>query len=245
MVLSKLTGRLPDSLRDRLPGRPDGLPNPPSVGTPDVPVDVPDVRPDADALPGVDDADGDKLTLGLTVVTLAGLGLATAGVVGRLVLDKLRSRGAEADRAETPDEPGVTDVTDERVETATEGDVAATTDTEDLDAADVATADETDDVDVETVIAEPEDSPPEPDGTVETPLADEEPKGEPDDESATPEESVTGDTPSTRTTPLGARASETSDEPSEPPRIAPLVGMVALVGMKFVVERLGGDAVEA
>jgi hypothetical protein len=245
MVLSKLTGRLPDSLRDRLPGRPDGLPSPPSVGTPDVPVDVPDVRPDADALPGVDDADGDKLTLGLTVVTLAGLGLATAGVLARLVLDKLRSRETEADRAETPDEPGVTDVTNERGERGTKGDTPTPTGTEEFDATDVATTEETDDVDVETVIPEPEDSPPEPDETVETPLAAEAPGDETDDESATPAESVTADTPSSRTRPLGARDSETSDEPSEPPRIAPLVGMVALVGMKFVVERLGGDAVEA
>ncbi|MFB6178405.1 MAG: hypothetical protein ABEI77_01615 [Halorientalis sp.] len=205
MGFSTRLSRLPDALRGRLPDRPNSLPSPPSIPRPAVPIDLGDVRPDADVLPGVDDGAGagDKLTLGLTVVTLLGLGLATVGVVGRLLLDRIRNRGDES-AAESEDSD--TEMTPDVL--AVETDVEPP---EDDETAGIERHDESEAAAVDVDEAETESEP-----TVletEIPAPADEPSGE-------------------------------SGAPREPPRIAPLVGMVGLIGMKLFVDKLGGETVD-
>lgn len=189
MVLSRLTSRLRGAVTRRLPSRPS-IPRPsppswrpsrPSVSVPELPVETPDV----DVVPGIEEGDGDKLTLGLTVVALTGLGLTTIGVVGRVLVDRLRARGDTA-------EP------------------AAESDTETVDVSVESTA-ETDEPPVEAT----------PDST----------------------ETETVTTATRQSTLETDTTADTADSPDSP-RIAPLVGMVALVGIRLVVEKVDDETVE-
>jgi hypothetical protein len=148
MVLSKLKA-VPAAIRRRIPGGTPDLPGPdPSDVVPDAAPPLPDAVPvpDREALPSRDDlpeASGrDKLTLGLTLVTVVGALLAVGGAVARIVVKRRRQAETSVD----------IEVTDEGEEEA------------------------------------PEPTAPEP----------------------------------------------------EYPKVAPLVGMAALVGMRLVVERLAG-----
>ncbi|WP_246987275.1 hypothetical protein [Halorientalis marina] len=96
MVLSKLKVA-PAAVRERLPGG-DDLPGPdPSGAMPDTAPDVPDAvptpeLPDRDDLP--ETSSRDKLTLGLTLLTVVGALLAVIGLVGRAVVKRRRTSTA-------------------------------------------------------------------------------------------------------------------------------------------------------
>jgi hypothetical protein len=113
MVLSKPKAAL-SGLRERLPG---GAPDP-SAAVPDAVPSAPDAVPvpDSDALPSRDDLPEtsvrDKLTLGLTLVTVASALLAVAGAVARVVVKRRRQAERSVDidvtdegEADEPTEP--------------------------------------------------------------------------------------------------------------------------------------------
>lgn len=103
MVLSKLKAA-PAAIRRRLPGGASDLPGPdPSDVVPDDAPPIPDTVPvpDSDAVPSRDDlpetSGRDKLTLGLTLVTVVGALLAVAGAVARVVVQRRRQAGRSVD----------------------------------------------------------------------------------------------------------------------------------------------------
>ncbi|SDF15150.1 hypothetical protein [Halorientalis regularis] len=164
-----------------------------------------------DSAPDADESDSRRLT---TVLTLSGLGLAALGVVLRYALD---SRGeSEADDEGDRDEPDL--------DRDFEGTVQVVGDTGAVDVADEAPSDATAD---ENDAAEDER-----DGST----AD----AETEQETDVSVETFGVDRTADRNDGDGA---ETDDGDAEadregPPRIAPLVGMVALVGMRQFVERV-------
>ena len=117
MVLSKLKAA-PAALRERLPGG----------GAPDVPVPdptetLPDAAsvPDREALPDRDDlpaaSERDKLTLGLTLLTVVGALLALVGIVARIALKRRRQTAVDievVDEDDEDDEEAVEDAPTER-----------------------------------------------------------------------------------------------------------------------------------
>jgi len=111
MVLSKLRA-LPARLRERLPvpgGRPD-LPGP------DVDLPTPDT-PDVD-LPGDDSRD--RLSLGLTILSLVGVLLTAISLIARAVLDRVRSDDGVESPSHTPDPTADEPTIDESTETDTD-----------------------------------------------------------------------------------------------------------------------------
>jgi hypothetical protein len=195
----KLRGRVPDAITRRLPGgeRAAG-----------------EAVTDEPAADGIDaDAGGSGSRRLPTLLTLAGLGLATLGVALRYVLDRRTAGDADADDREgLSREPDAQDT----VEIVGDTDTAGTADVTERDGP--TDGSETTAGGSETAADEPDDSPSaavtgtKSDVTVRTFDADrvDEEDGESDDDA----------------------------EPDGPPRIAPLVGMVALVGIRLFVDRV-------
>ncbi|WP_424019713.1 hypothetical protein ACOZ4N_09650 [Halorientalis pallida] len=197
--------------RPNLQGRvPDTLTSRLPGGESDVPGDATGGSSVDDSAPDADESASRRLT---TLLTLSGLGLAALGVVLRYALD---GRGAgEADDEGDRDDPNL--------DRDFEGNVQVVGDTGAVDVADEAPSDATSE-ESETASGEGDDAAdtetePETDVSVETFGADR----TADEEDGNGAEVDDGDAAAER---------------EEPPRIAPLVGMVALVGMRLFVERV-------
>ena len=97
MVLSKLKA-VPGAIRGRLPG--GGAPDLPDPDLADAAPDVPDAVPipETDDLPESDDlpetSGRDKLTLGLTLLSVVGALLAVVGFVARVIVKRRRTEPA-------------------------------------------------------------------------------------------------------------------------------------------------------
>jgi hypothetical protein len=114
MVLSKLKAA-PAALRERLPGgdAPDVPVPDPSDALPDaVPVPDRDALPDGEELP---EASGrDKLTLGLTLLTVVGVVLALVGIVARIALKRRRQTAVDIEVVDEDDEEAIEEAPAER-----------------------------------------------------------------------------------------------------------------------------------
>ena len=204
--------------RPNLQGRvPDTLTSRLPGGESDGPGNATGGSSDDDTGPGGDESGSRRLT---TVLTLSGLGLAALGVVLRYVLD---SRGD----GEPDDEDG--DGLDR--DRDFEGSVQVVGDTGTVDIADEAASAATADED-ETTADEHHDA------------TDTEHEESAADAETGPETDVAVETfGADRVADEDGDATEVDDgdtgaEREGPPRIAPLVGMVALVGMRLFVERV-------
>jgi hypothetical protein len=114
MVLSKLKAA-PAALRERLPGggAPDVPVPDPSDALPDaVPVPERDALPDGEELPEA--SDRDKLTLGLTLLTVVGALLALVGIVARVAVKRRRQTGVDIEVVDEDDEEPTEDAPAER-----------------------------------------------------------------------------------------------------------------------------------
>lgn len=221
MVRSTLLGHIPDGLRNRVPAGPGGLPDRPSVS-------VPSIGADSDDGDGSGRSRSGRLSRGLTLLSLAGLVAAAIGTIGRLLLDRRRSDDttdvAERGGTSSGDGSSETGLDPSRTGPETEREPSVT----DRSAA-VASRDESSSGDADAS----------PTGSFAVDAA------EPDDPNI-PEERSEGSSVVTGTvsTPVeklsGVAGSDThrGHAEREPPQIAPLVGMAALVGMRLVVEKL-------
>lgn len=249
MLRSKLA-----TLRDRLPGREDAseVDAPGADVLPDVDVPgtdlVPDVEPDA--LPGVD-GDQDRLGLLFTVLSLVGIALAAVGVVARLVLDRMGKSDADGgddtgefvfdhDEGSPPPATAETDETDETAETEETAESAELGETDETNAGEGVTAEPTTEPDT---AEEPAESRTDSDaGTMagETePVAGHEPSTPAVESEDEPEEATETDERDREPASTTRSSDRTAD--GDGPRIAPLVGIGALVAMRLFVDWLRED----
>jgi len=213
MVRPNLRARVPDAITARLPGggSDDGGP---ATGGP--------IDDDGDS-----DSDGSDSPRWPTLLALAGLGLAALGVVLDYVLDRRGDDGSddEPDRAAPAVDPaaaGTVEIVGDR-ESETDADDTVTDGT-DADLTDVTGSDdEAESSEPIDFVEESADDPGDAGDDVTTGAAGD-----------VTVETFESDRPATRES-GGERETEARDGP---PRIAPLVGMVALVGIRLFTERV-------